>query len=85
MLTVATNKTNDVDVDKAIKRMQAHASKSRSSFAKALKVKAPKSVYGCLAGPAKAQKNSNIKHRNCGAFLCVKGTEQMFNIHFLIG
>ncbi|WIG83575.1 MULTISPECIES: hypothetical protein [Photobacterium] len=54
MLTVATNKINDMDVDKAIKRMQAHASKSRSSFAKALKVKTPKSAYGRLAGPAKA-------------------------------
>jgi hypothetical protein len=54
MLNVATNKTNDVNVEKAIKRMQAHASKSKSSFAKALKVKAPKSTYGRLAGPAKA-------------------------------
>ena len=54
MLTVATKKSNDVNVDEAIKRMQAHASKSRLSFAEALKVKAPKSIYGRLAGPAKA-------------------------------
>jgi hypothetical protein len=54
MLNVATNKTNDVNVEKAIKRMQAHASKSKSSFAKALKVKAPKYAYGRLAGPAEA-------------------------------
>lgn len=53
MLTVAANKTNDVNVDRAIKRMQAHASNSKSSFGKALKVKAPKSAYGRLAGPAK--------------------------------
>lgn len=54
MLTIATNKLNDVNVDKAIKRMQAHASKSKLSFAKALKVKAPKSIYSRFAGPAKA-------------------------------
>lgn len=53
MLTLATNKTDDVNVDKAIKRMQAHASKSKSSFASSLKVKPPKSTYGRLAGPAK--------------------------------
>ncbi|GAD89968.1 hypothetical protein VHA01S_030_00430 [Vibrio halioticoli NBRC 102217] len=54
MLTVVTNKTKDVNVDEAIKRMKTHASKNKSSFAKALKVKAPKSAYGCLAGPVKA-------------------------------
>ncbi|MFA1563036.1 hypothetical protein [Aliivibrio fischeri] len=53
MLTVAMNKTNDVNVDKAIKRMQAHSYKSKTSFAKALKVKAPQSTYGRLAGPSK--------------------------------
>ncbi|WP_162889651.1 hypothetical protein [Vibrio sp. dhg] len=54
MLTVAANKTENINVDNAIKRMQNHASKSRSSFGKALKVKAPNSVYGRIAGPAKA-------------------------------
>ncbi|KUI97409.1 MULTISPECIES: hypothetical protein [Vibrio] len=54
MLTVATDKANDVNVDKAIKRMQVHASKSKSSFGKTLRVQAPKSAYGRLAGPAKA-------------------------------
>lgn len=54
MLTVATKKLNDVNVDEDIKRMQAYAAATRSSFAEALKVKAPKSAYGRLAGPAKA-------------------------------
>ena len=54
MSTVATNKTNDVSVDKAIKRMQTYASKSNSSFAQALKVSIPKTAYGRLAGPTKA-------------------------------
>ncbi|WP_021024021.1 hypothetical protein [Salinivibrio costicola] len=56
MLTAAANKTENINVDNAIKRMQIHASKSRSSFGKALKVKAPNSVYGRIAGPAKAEK-----------------------------
>lgn len=53
MLTVADNKTNDIDVDKAIKRMRAHSSNSRSTFAKHFKVKTPKSAFGRLAGPSK--------------------------------
>ncbi|MFV0574028.1 MAG: hypothetical protein ACK5NC_01180 [Vibrio sp.] len=54
MLNVAKTTTGDVDADKAIKRMQSYASKNKSLFAKALKIKAPKSAYGRLAGPAKA-------------------------------
>ncbi|MEZ9936242.1 hypothetical protein [Vibrio breoganii] len=53
MLTVAKNKASDVNVGKAIKRMQTHASKNKLSFGRALKVKAPESTYGRLAGPAK--------------------------------
>ena len=41
----------DIDVEEAIKRMQTHASKTRSSFGKNLKLKAPKSAYGRLSGP----------------------------------
>jgi len=44
----------DIDVEEAIKRMQTHASKTRSSFGKNLKLKAPKSAYGRLSGPEKA-------------------------------
>ncbi|MGR5287068.1 hypothetical protein ACP3V5_17260 [Vibrio maritimus] len=52
MYDVAKNESNDVNVEKAIKRMQTHSSKTKVSFAKSLKVKAPKSTYGRLAGPA---------------------------------
>lgn len=48
MLNAAANKTEDMNVDNAIKHMQINASKSRSSFGNTLKVKAPKSVYGRL-------------------------------------
>lgn len=44
----------DIDVEEAIKRMQTHASKTRSSFGKDLKLKVPKSTYGRLAGPDRA-------------------------------
>ncbi|EIZ1550015.1 hypothetical protein MOU90_002634 [Vibrio parahaemolyticus] len=54
MATVTVNKVNDIDMDKAILRMKRHASKSQPLFAKNLKVKAPKSTYGRLSGPAKA-------------------------------
>ncbi len=56
MLNLAANKTSNVEVGKAIQRMKTHACKSKSSFAKALKVKAPESAYGVLAGPTKANK-----------------------------
>ncbi|EPR7489219.1 hypothetical protein [Vibrio alginolyticus] len=36
MLTAAANKTENINVDNAIKRIQIHVSKSRSSFGKAL-------------------------------------------------
>lgn len=41
--------------DQALLRMKKHADKTRSSFAKMLKLKAP-SVTGRLAGPAKPTK-----------------------------
>ncbi|MBT2920463.1 MULTISPECIES: hypothetical protein [Vibrio] len=54
MLTSTAKNTNDLSVDKALKRMLSHANKSKSSFAKSLKVKAPSATYGRLAGPPKA-------------------------------
>ena len=55
-MTLDKNKRDiqDIGVEEAIKRIQTHSSKTRSSFGKALKLKAPKSVYGRLAGPDKA-------------------------------
>lgn len=54
MTQLATKKTDDFDLEKALKRMQYHADKTRLSFDKALKVKSPKTLAGRLAGPAKA-------------------------------
>ncbi len=45
--------SEDIDVEGAIKRMQAHSRNTSSSFGKHLKVKAPKSAYGRFAGPTK--------------------------------
>lgn len=52
MLTTKLEKTKELDFDKAVKRMQTHASNTRFMFSRSLKVKAP-STSGRLAGPLK--------------------------------
>lgn len=54
MLSTAANNHNDLNLDKALKRMRTHAKNTKSSFARSLKVKAP-DTYGRLSGPSKTQ------------------------------
>lgn len=53
--TTKDHTNQDDNLDEALLRMKKHADKTRSSFAKMLKLKAP-SVTGRLAGPAKPAK-----------------------------